>query len=485
MSTLETAFTAMSRDDLFGYIPRDTSTKPAHIANGLFRYLAGRHYDPVALNATLVHMKKQREVTTNQQLVDRYPDVFQPYRDPLTWPALTDIRHDLKLLLAPHGGAVNQGNRQSTYNITADFHLTADSHDQGIGRFLFELLSLDFGDGESVACQVIRDALRRHDDDISVITTPLATDDFEVVNAGTYPASSVFRQRAGRLVSPTLRAIRGGFDALAGFEHRAAGGLDSLRRLVAFGVLGVLLHLHSRGRDGGRRGGPAPVMLHFLENESSTAHLASNATYNVNRRAIETLYAGEFVKWLELRLGDNPRKPKCERFVEELEFEQDAARCRARILQSFRAFESTTRPIEALGEALRSILFDDLLSASPCDFYRTLGARLGLVQPRGNRAVHKFYTLDGVLLEAVLASVLARGELTYPRLLDAIYEAYGFIVGGRRDDPGLLERNGVSVGTVHDLRRNSVAFKQRLISLGWAQQYADGVMVARMPEGLL
>jgi hypothetical protein len=107
------------------------------------------------------------------------------------------------------------------------------------------------------------------------------------------------------------------------------------------------------------------------------------------------------------------------------------------------------------------------------------------VQPRGNRAVHKFYTLDGVLLEAVLASVLARGELTYPRLLDAIYEAYGFIVGGRRDDPGLLERNGVSVGTVHDLRRNSVAFKQRLISLGWAQQYADGVMVARMPEGLL
>ena len=90
-----------------------------------------------------------------------------------------------------------------------------------------------------------------------------------------------------------------------------------------------------------------------------------------------------------------------------------------------------------------------------------------------------------MLLEAVLASVLANGEMTYPRLLDALYEAYGFIVGGRRDDPSLLEKNGITGGTVHDLKQNSVAFKQRLLSLGWAQQYADGVMVARMPEGLL
>jgi hypothetical protein len=486
MSTLEDAFEGISRDELFGFIPRDVSMKPAHIANGLFRALIGRQYDPLALNNTLVHLKRDREVTTNQELVARYPEIFAPYRDSTSWPTLTNIRHDMKVLLAPFGGAVNQGNRRSTYNITADFHLTADSLDKGVGRFLYELLTLDLGTGESVACRVIRDALQRHDDDISLLTTPLATDVFEPVNAGTYPASTVFRRRTGRLVSPSLRAIRAGFDSLAGFESRAAGGLDSLRRLVAFGVLGVLLHIHGRGREGNRGLGPAPVMLHFLENESTTAHLASHATYNLNRRAIETLYAEEFMAWLALRLGESPRKATCERFVDDLEFDEDPKRHRSRILQSFRAFEPTRRPIEALGEAVRAILFEHILKQkSPCDFYRTLGARLGLVKPRGNRAVRKFYTLDGVLLEAVLASVLAGGELTYPRLLQALYDAYGFIVGGRRVDPSVLESNGVSVGTVHDLKRNSAAFKQRLISLGWAQQYADGVMVARMPEGLM
>jgi len=485
MTTLEDAFGTVSRDELFGFTPRDTSMKPAHIANGLFRYLVGRQYDPQAINDTLVHLKKNREVTTNQQLVERYPDVFGPYKDRSVWPTLTNIRHDLKLLLAPFGGAVNQGNRRSTYNITADFHLTADSLDKGVGRFLYELLTLDLGSGESVACSVIREALERHDDDISLLTTPLATDEYQEVIAGTYPAPAAFRRRTGRLGSRSLRAVRGGFDALAGFEKHAAGGLDSLRRLVAFGVLGVLLHLHGRQREGNREPSPAPVMLHFLENESTTAHLASHATYNLNRRAIETLYAEELVKWLALRLGESPRKSTCERFVQDLEFDEHPEKHRARILQSFRAFESTTRPIEALGEAMRSVLFEHILKGSPCDFYRTLGARLGLVQPRGNRAVRKYYTLDGVLLEAVLASVLAHGEMTYPRLLDAMYEAYGFIVGGRRDDPGVLERSGVSVGTVHDLKRNSAAFKQRLVSLGWAQQYADGVMVARMPEGLM
>ena len=485
MNTLEVAFTAISREDLFGYVPRDASTKPAHVANGLFRCLAGRQYDPTALNKTLVHLKKSREVTTNQQLVDDHPTVFEPFRDNSTWPLLTDIRHDMKLLLAPHGGAVNQGNRNSTYNITADFHLTADSHDKGIGRFLYELLTTDLGSGESPACEVIRTALKRHDDEISLLTIPLAADEYTVVSTGTYPASSVFRKRSGRFSSSTLRALRQGFDTLACFEQRAAGGLDSLRRLVAFGVLGVLLHLHSRRRDAIRGAGPAPVMLLFLENERSTAHLVSHATYSQNRREIEQIYAAEFTKWAALRLGESPRTPKCERFIKDLEFEADADKHRARIQQTYRAFESTARPIEALGEAMRTILFGDILKEDPCGFYRTLGARLGLVRPAGNRAIRKYYTLNGVLLEAVLASVLANGEMTYPRLLDALYEAYGFIVGGRRDDPSLLEKNGITGGTVHDLKQNSVAFKQRLLSLGWAQQYADGVMVARMPEGLL
>ena len=39
------------------------------------------------------------------------------------------------------------------------------------------------------------------------------------------------------------------------------------------------------------------------------------------------------------------------------------------------------------------------------------------MRPAGNNAVRKFYTLEGILLEAVLASVLPEGEMTYQQFL--------------------------------------------------------------------
>ena len=47
-----------------------------------------------------------------------------------------------------------------------------------------------------------------------------------------------------------------------------------------------------------------------------------------------------------------------------------------------------------------------------------------------------------------------------------------------------MMEHGIGSATVQDLRGNSAAFRQRLLSLGWARQYADGVLMVQVPEGL-
>ena len=102
----------------------------------------------------------------------------------------------------------------------------------------------------------------------------------------------------------------------------------------------------------------------------------------------------------------------------------------------------------------------------------------------GNSAVRKYYTLEGVLLEAVLASILPKGEMVFRQFLDELHTRYGLITGGRTEDAEILMSYGVGHATVQDLRENAVGFRQELLQLGWARQFADGVLVVQVPEGI-
>jgi hypothetical protein len=383
------------------------------------------------------------------------------------------------------GGADNKGKRRSSYNITCDRHVTDDYSDGGTGPFLYHLLATDLGDGPSPALDLLKDILVSPRDEVSAITTPLvarstATD----IAIGNYPAESVFRKRAKAFQSPTLKQLRAGFDSLAKFEAHYGGGLDALRRFVAFGGFAVLLHMHNRASelDGGSR--LAPVLLYFSEAQRSTAYQASHATYNLCRRAIETLYTGLLKAWLEPRIGPRPTPKRCEQFIAELEFGQNEDdKTREQMVKAYRSFASQFGGLDAMAEGLRETIFRDL-SGTPLDFYRAIGVRGGFVRPAGNRAVRKFYTLEGVLLEAVLASVLPEGEMTYQRFLDEFYQRYGLLTGGRSNDSAVLMAHGIGTATVQDLRANSQNFRQQLLSLGWARRYADGVLMVQVPEGL-
>jgi len=484
MSNLKDAFDDINKTECFGYLPTSSSTKPAHVANGWFRRIMGRRYDPVLLNQTLVHWTQKGEVNPSDKLLAEHASVFEPFRPQSKRREFAEFRADLKLLVSPIGGAVNNNNNFSSYNVTCERHLTEDRSDGGTGAFLYHLLANDLGSGPSDGINLLSEILKNTKDEVSTITSPLVhTAVASDVALGTYPAESVFKKRGKNFLSTSLNSLRTGFDSLSRFERANGGGLDALRRFIAFGVFSILVHLQNRqfDLDGSKK--LNPTLLYFPDRHRNTAYQASHATYNLNRRSIESLYTARFRAWLEGRIGLRPTDKKCDSFLEEVEFGKNDDKNREQLRKAFLSYRSQFVHLDAMAEAVRETVFRDL-SGTPLDFYRGLGIRNGFVRPAGNNAVRKYYTLEGILLESVLASILPQGEMTYQQFLGELFFRYGLLVGGRPEDVGILLEYGIGNATVQDLRGNSLAFRQQLLSLGWARQYADGVLMVQVPEGV-
>jgi hypothetical protein len=484
MSTVKETFEEINRLECFGYSPSSSSTKPAHIANGWFRRVLGRRFDPVLLNRTVIHWTQNGEINPSETLLADYPSIFEPFQQVGKRREFAEFRSDLKLLISPAGGAVNKGNRQSSYNITCEKHLTEDYNDRSVGAFLHQVIATELSGERSPVFDLLSDILRNPRDEVSAVTAPLlAQAEPAAVAAGNYPAETVFKKRGKQFQSLVLQNVRKGFDGIAAFEQSYGGGLDALRRLVAFGVFAVLLHMANRRSEMAGAPSIGPLLLYFPERQRNTAYQASHYTYNLARQAIETLYTERIRVWLEPRIGQRPTAKKCEQFVAELDFGQNSGLRRDQVLKSYRSFASQMSNLDAMAEALRETTFREL-SGTPLDFYRSLGVRLGFLRPAGNSAVRKYYTLEGVLLEAILASILPAGEMTFREFLDALAARYGLLTGGRPEDGEILMSAGIGHATVQDLRANASVFRQQLLSLGWARQFADGVLVVRVPEGL-
>lgn len=481
MISLKEAFEEINKSRCFGYSPTASNTKPAHIANGWFRRVLGKRYDPVLLNKTVIQWSKGTEENPSETLLADHPSIFEPFQPLSKRKEFAEFRSDLKLLVSPFGGAVNKGNRQSSYNITCERHLTDDFSDHSVGAFLHQLTMSSLGSGPSPVVGLLTDILRNPKDEVSTITAPLVSEARAVdVAVGTYPAASVFQKRGKRFLSPTIQMLREGFDNLARFEQNYGGGLDALRRLVSFGVFAVLLHMTNRQREMDETPGLNPLLLFFSDRQRDTAYQASNATYNLARRSIDSLYTTEFRVWLEPRIGQRPTVKRCENFANELDFGKDNENRREQLLKSYRSFASQMGGLDAMAEALRETYFRNL-TATPLEFYRILGVRIGFLRPGGQP---KYFTLDGVLLETVLASIIPEGEKTFRQFLDDLYSRYGLLTGGRSEDSEILMQSGIGHATVQHLRANALAFRHELLSLGWARQFADGVLIVNVPEVL-
>ena len=297
-------FGVISTNECFGYSPSSSSTKPAHIANGWFRRLIGAAYDPVLLNETMMHWVASKEANPSEVLLADHADTFDAFATEARQQDFVNFRADIRALLSPYGGAANRGNERSSYNITAKEHLTKDHADNSVGAFLYHLIStLQAGERSPIA-EMLVGILNDGSDEVSTLTLPLTRAvPQSPVNLASYAAPAVFRKTKDEFASVCLRNLRHGFDQLAGYEHTHGGGVEALRRAVAFGVFSVMLHLVNRSKELRKEKGLTPMLLYFQGRKRNTVYYASNQTYRDCRQAIESTYTEKFREKIADRIG--------------------------------------------------------------------------------------------------------------------------------------------------------------------------------------
>jgi hypothetical protein len=117
---------------------------------------------------------------------------------------------------------------------------------------------------------------------------------------------------------------------------------------------------------------------------------------------------------------------------------------------------------------------------TPRNTVQTFGKNSGLLKPRGNAAKNRYYQPDVEIIEALVKS-LVEPEETVPinEFLNLMIDNYGILVGGTDREKDILRDWNISMGNTNKrstpLRRNFEAFKQVLVDLGYATEYADDV----------
>ncbi len=160
------------------------------------------------------------------------------------------------------------------------------------------------------------------------------------------------------------------------------------------------------------------------------------------------------------------------------------SRVREGLIDAFSRFESSGR-FEGSEEAWSYI--ERQLASRPKfeEFYRELGLRSGLAQPRANRISAKHFELQPETLRAAVMSVITidDGFVPITELLERLFNTWGLCFGGRPLDDALLAKLGYTgLDQDQDLTPNTEALTTLLAELGLATRLSDGVVMCHAKD---
>jgi hypothetical protein len=468
-----------------GMRPTNQSVKPVHVANGLARCLTERTYQLTALAQTLrpwvkdQHQGLEREQYPNDTILARHGRAFAGVgRSDEGAPAdeaLSDLRDLLRDALGADDAVFGDADK-SSFTLSHARFATRDPSDGHAGLFVERLISLR--PDESGASSTLRRLLTSEADPWTALAAPLLELAVERpgLPGGDRDAAAASQHlfaldASGRFVSPTLRALRRGYDRLARHEWQGSAKLAAIRKLVLFGCFSIHVHLASRWSEVAPGvGARPPLFLDFSGGAAASLREGSRATLRAVGAVIEGLLLSRLIDIRDVRDGDLRSLPGVAPRAEQL------------------LSAGGLREHEALAEA---ILAQGLAESRchPLTYALELGRRAGYLVPWSNQGGggrdNKRYGLSAELLEVLVESVLDAGEATeLGELLWRLREAYGIVVGGT--DDGVLIRRcnlvGRQFGTpliVRDdhLAANVAALKQALEQIGYAHTYADGTTI--------
>lgn len=470
--------------DYLGFTPTSNSTKPPHVANGLFREVSGEVCDFRDVHEWIVSERK-KDAITSEKIIEKYKDVLWEgeNEDPAN---IKQVRFLLDDIFNPDH-TVYPSYDFSAANISSHWLVKSSVQAEAkIGRFIFEILAKKLDGQRSPAIELIQGALDEDSDDLTKIIKPIivfpSEDAKRDVRGVDYPVDEDIKW------DDCKATIRKGFDNLTKNMIETGDSKNSLlvlERMVNFACFAAFYYLVNVNavQHGGT---PSPILIDAGEDVESIKK-ASEHCYSFAKTAVEDYYIASIDAILHKEVPKDTRSA-CVAWINQMVFSNETREkeITAALNSYFESFcDDGDTAIHALAHALQIILYTfNYKNNSPSEFCRVLGVRDGLIGPRGNRAKVKRYLVNSFTLETITYSILSNEDIVDGIELKDFSrkatEAYHILLGADVDaEYKILEKANIAQSTPGDLRGDMSLNAQRIadlyISLGMAHRYADGV----------
>lgn len=456
-----------------GFEPNSNAIKPVHVANGLARAVAGFYGDAQPLH-DVVRLKSTGGARPQPPIgieVLREAPYFVGCDDS----TISAIRTALNELVTADHAVLGLPNF-SSYTLSHQLFATSDVRDAGLGVFLWQLLrghSAKESPALGALTQILgRDLTSASRDDLTTAVLPLLDPRITQKAPPTEAVSSAVA--AGRVKNPTtvLGWIKNGMDIVAAREA-GTSQLLLLRRLILLGAVGVHVHMVQWEAEINPDLTPpidyCPILLDLTGDPASPMAEASRDSCQLAKNYVDTL--ARFLLRLQLEeewAGRDLHDGRTLRAVVADLAEDEVAELYA---DNRAEFED---PLDALADAL-FLVGSAKESVVPSEFARYLAQRSGFIGPRQGRG-RKGYRISLELLEILTLATVPPGEIwPVPRVLQAWWDRFGIVIGGRDGDMEVLAAYSIDRLTQDDLDWNTERLVGLLEEQGLAKRYGDGV----------
>lgn len=478
--TLKRIDDTICSEDFLGFDPASNSTKPPHIANGLFRRCTGEHCDTRQVHEW-VNTNEKRGATSSEELVKKYSGILINGEAQDT-NQIKQLRYFLHEIFNQDQTAY-PSYEFSVMSITSHLLIKSKVNSEGgIGDFLFDILSKEIDGSRSSVIQLLQEVLARDNDDLTSLIKPI------IVVPNEDGREKITRN--GVIYTPDEKikwdsckaTLRNGYDQLASniiSSEENKNSLLVLRRIVDFSVFAAYLYLiHSNHAL--YNGFRVPIIVEAGA-ELNSIRRASEQAFITAKKSVEDYYINTIHCILRQEIAKD-NVDNCRHWIASMLVDEPV---RAAVESYFRTFATVNdSAIYALARALQIVIYTfEYKSNSPTDFCRVLGVRGGFVGPKGNNA-KKRYILNSFTLETLVLSTLSEEELSdgieLKELGDKLMSSYNIIFGANAEQEyRLLEECNIAQSTPGDLRGDLSINAQQLantfIALGLGKRYADGV----------
>lgn len=481
----------------FGFKATSASLKPVHLAQVLFsNALESTHHS----DALFTFIEKPGK-TPSSELDETYHNLFESSRD-LSAEQMDNLRYNMRKVLDNDNALYASSPGLSAMTSMSDWFVASRRIGVTPARFIYTVIDRS----ESEITHQLTDQLQDHHDAISLLFRPLVKDgDHDNITVTPWEEPVLADAFGDGTIADEFVD---GFATLSKHLKEAGGNHElnyarDLRRIVKFGGFLFYVYLanrHNEIRDDGGKDEPVPLVLNYTGDRENPVADASLESFRIVGSEIQLATRLGIEAVLDRQGYKDYSEDEIFREIENQTFLDLNRQKEAKIDRDYEKFEQVFRAsrdpehgetFSRLVDAVSNVIHDfsnRFDTYTPQSTAQTFAWRIGLLKPRGNRANKRRFQPDPQMLDPIVLSVIEPGEsVPLQELATRLRERYGIVVGGTEQDRRHLANWNIRLGasaTQSDPlnNQNYASFKNAVSSLGYAEEYADGVTIVSTPQ---